>query len=750
MEEPLLKSPSSQVGMEISVNEEHNHESSSSPHRSSTTSEEEEDDEDTKVITPPLIMNGGGGVPSTQTKTATNDDASEWSLEALPANFHQSPEPLAARSSSSSSPHRHPPFKQLTQIEESEEQEPSQHHYAQSPPPRSKQHYQYFTPQFASTKFLVELSAKIFQEESYPVATWLGVWSLGWVTMGVSAITPIRDAVALQIGVEYMPPLTLASSVLAFLSSVPIGWLFEAPDPSRRKLWKKMGLTRGETQGSSLALFYRFFSFCLVLYAVGFVLVEYILPTVAEEEETKPQQDSLWHVVTSNLQFVANISFFLLVHLMKLHSISLVWGVTSEAMEYEDVARKAKSSSSLLDHAPPPRTRLQRLALVGFGGTMGGILGSIMASELVNLIHLPGVLVIAALIMELAAQLSLELGRIMQKHWEEQQIFKSTQDLAGLDSSMQRSTSLGSMKRVASGNSLMRRSTSNQSMSRSAQSLQSLDSQNNLNDSNSSPSGSNNSSNNAAATPITDDNTFTQRLLRGITTILKSRLLMAIFTYNALFASTTVLLSFQRAALVANRNANAEETSIAQDTAFLAKINMSSSIAVFLFQASGIGARIASRLGSQGSLAAMPAIRLAGVLSLAWWHRFSQGRPPNLILFLILDECTRVVNLAVAKPVRESLWRGLSNEARYEAKPIVDTLANRWGAGSASFCVSAVHHVLVWMGRTTASGPSQDEEIMGLPPVIFLCLLVAAWWVMVSLDLGQIRRKIDVELKKRL
>jgi hypothetical protein len=356
---------------------------------------------------------------------------------------------------------------------------------------------------------------------------------------------------------------------------------------------------------------------------------------------------------------------------------------------------------------------------------------------LVNLVQLPGLLLISAVLLEISAQLSVELGRIMQKHWEEQQIFKSTQDLASLDPSMKRSTSLGSMKRVASGNSLMKRVASGNSInqSNSTKSLTSLDSQH--------QHLPGQTQNNDQPVEV-DDNTFTQRLLRGIKTILKSRLLMAIFTYNALFASTTVLLSFQRAELVANRNPNA--TTVAADTAFLAKINMASSIAVFTMQASGIGATIAHQLGPQGSLAIMPVIRLMGVLSLAWWHRFSHGQPPNLILFLMLDECTRVVNLAVAKPVRESLWRGLSNEARYEAKPIVDTLGNRWGAGSASFCVSAVHRILLWLGEPDAAA---DGEIAGLPPIIFLCLLVAVWWAMVSLDLGHVRRRIDLELKKR-
>jgi hypothetical protein len=222
---------------------------------------------------------------------------------------------------------------------------------------------------------------------------------------------------------------------------------------------------------------------------------------------------------------------------------------------------------------------------------------------------------------------------------------------------------------------------------------------------------------------------------------------MAIFTYNALFASTSVLLSFQRAELVANRNQ--EGTTVSADTAFLANINMASSIAVFAMQASGIGAVIAHQCGSRGSLALMPLIRLLGIGGLCWWHRWSNGQPPNLILFLMLDECTRVINLAVAKPVRESLWRGLSNEARYEAKPIVDTLANRWGAGSASFCVSVVSRVLLFLGQKDRRAPNGDPIVLGLPPILFLGFIVAAWWLGVSFDLGHIRRRIDLELKKR-
>jgi ATP/ADP translocase len=337
-----------------------------------------------------------------------------------------------------------------------------------------------------------------------------------------------------------------------------------------------------------------------------------------------------------------------------------------------------------------------------------------------RLLRLPGLLILGAVLLEISAELSIELGRIMQKHWEEQQLFQSSNDLASLDSSMQRSASTNSMKRVSSGNSINRvRSTPDMANHKGGAAT-------------------------SAEAPKLDDDTFTKRLLRGVSTILRSRLLMSIFTYNALYASTTVLLSFQRAVLVANRKAN---TSTEADTAFLANINMASSVAIFALQASGLGAALAQSCGPRKTLALMPLIRLLGVFALAWWHQHSAGQPPNLIVFLIVDECTKIMNLAVAKPVRESLWRGLSNEARYEAKPIVDTLANRWGGGSAAFLVSFLNKTLDIMGvEADAEGM---RMIFGFPPILFLCMIIATWWTAVSADLGTIRNRIDAELKKR-
>ena len=184
----------------------------------------------------------------------------------------------------------------------------------------------------------------------------------------------------------------------------------------------------------------------------------------------------------------------------------------------------------------------------------------------------------------------------------------------------------------------------------------------------------------------------------------------------------------------------------------LANINMASSIVMFAVQSTGAGALVTLKCGTRGSLALMPFIRLGGLICLCWWHRSTNGQPPNLMLFLMLDEFTKVINLAVAKPVRESLWSDLNNEARYEAKPIIDVLANRWGAGSASVCVAVVSRVLLFLGQSTNNNgdgsTNPNPVLLGLPPVLFLGLIVSAWWVGVSLDLGQLRARIDLELKK--
>lgn len=225
-----------------------------------------------------------------------------------------------------------------------------------------RQHYQRpsFVPVYL-VSILLEKVSRYMRHGDSP-STWIGFWAMLFVTCANYVLQPMRDAIALAVGVEHIPKLTLASTLMAVVSSVPIGWLFEAPDPQRRQLWKRMGLTRGETQGTSLALFYRMFAFSVISYAIGFKLVDYF-------QSSNRVGGEAWSIYMTLGQFMY-VAFFLVVHLMKLHSLSLVWGVTTEAMEYEEVAQKRMGISG-----GGSKSRLNRMAYVGFGGTLGGILG---------------------------------------------------------------------------------------------------------------------------------------------------------------------------------------------------------------------------------------------------------------------------------------------------------------------------------------------------------------------------------------
>jgi len=318
-------------------------------------------------------------------------------------------------------------------------------------------------------------------------AAFVAFLSLLLVTFANNMLAPMRDAAALALGVNHIPNLTLASTLLAFCSSVPMGWLFEAPNPDRKgKRWRdRVGLTRGETQGTSLALFYRIFAILLVGYALGFQLVDYVSqqqsPTqsfISTLEETESKQAiyimscfqgilkqqsqdipthgytqsliqsssssfllplsqilsttsclyhhiqysyftrAFFHQALSKFWAIFYIAFYLVGNLMKLYSVSLLWGVATEAMEYEeqaelryinslrisnkqnslgrDVGGGGMTSPERRTHAnninnplqsstnqnpskkgkgKQSRTRLERLEFVGFGSTLGGILG---------------------------------------------------------------------------------------------------------------------------------------------------------------------------------------------------------------------------------------------------------------------------------------------------------------------------------------------------------------------------------------
>jgi len=134
-----------------------------------------------------------------------------------------------------------------------------------------------FSTDTLTGQILTYISQKIALSSTRSGSALPGFLSLLLLTMANYMLSPMRDATALAVGVSHIPTLTLASTILALVSSVPMGRLFEVPDPMRRgKHWRdRIGLTRGETQGTSLALFLRCFAICLVGYALTFKVLEW-------------------------------------------------------------------------------------------------------------------------------------------------------------------------------------------------------------------------------------------------------------------------------------------------------------------------------------------------------------------------------------------------------------------------------------------------------------------------------------------
>lgn len=240
------------------------------------------------------------------------------------------------------------------------------------PPPSNKTEeilYKYSKDSITG-QLLTMLTRKLHLNNTRSGSALPGFLSLLLLTMANYMLAPMRDAAALAVGVSHIPTLTLASTILAIGSSVPVGWLFEAPNPIRwGKSWRdRVGLTRGETQGTSLALFLRCFAICLLGYALTFKALEWLHWNQPGDDNDGDDGDFLAglmeifiyiedegiftyiiRVIPKVLQKfgkVFYVAFFLVVHLMKLHSMSLIWGVTSEAMEYEEQAETRERRKS--------------------------------------------------------------------------------------------------------------------------------------------------------------------------------------------------------------------------------------------------------------------------------------------------------------------------------------------------------------------------------------------------------------------
>lgn len=124
------------------------------------------------------------------------------------------------------------------------------------------------------------------------------------------------------------------------------------------------------------------------------------------------------------------------------------------------------------------------------------------------------------------------------------------------------------------------------------------------------------------------------------------------------------------------------------------------------------------RLGTTFTLAALPAVAIAGFAALAL--------SPTLATLVMFGVLRRAGEYAISKPARETLFNILPPEQKYKAKNVIDTLVHRTGdtasswifAGlrSAGFSLTAMSWIAVpisamWLGVAAFLGRAAQARL---------------------------------------
>ncbi|XP_068634820.1 uncharacterized protein [Aristolochia californica] len=193
-------------------------------------------------------------------------------------------------------------------------------------------------------------------------------------------VLPLRDEGAISLGLANLPGLFLGSLVLTLVAAPVTTVVFSFPNLSK---------------GKALVLILRLFSISLVIFFIlwhasshGSSFLSSKDATVYEDKKVEINQESspqssLWH--QHEWFYVSvRVSLFLWVALLNLITISSTWARVIDVMSNESGSRL--------------------FGFVGAGATLGQLLGSLFAAGMAWLG--PSLLLVAALLMELAAQSS--------------------------------------------------------------------------------------------------------------------------------------------------------------------------------------------------------------------------------------------------------------------------------------------------------------------------------------------------------
>ena len=149
----------------------------------------------------------------------------------------------------------------------------------------------------------------------------------------------------------------------------------------------------------------------------------------------------------------------------------------------------------------------------------------------------------------------------------------------------------------------------------------------------------------------------------GFSEFLQSRYLLGIGLFIFLYTSIGSFVYFELKNLL-------EGYDIEQRSQIWASMDLVVNIMTVLVGAFATG-RIASHLGLPFTLASIPVLMIAGMLTLA--------ATPVVAVAVAVQVIRRIGNYAISRPAREMLFTAVDRETRFKAKPVIDIVIYRGG-----------------------------------------------------------------------
>jgi AAA family ATP:ADP antiporter len=199
-------------------------------------------------------------------------------------------------------------------------------------------------------------------------------------------------------------------------------------------------------------------------------------------------------------------------------------------------------------------------------------------------------------------------------------------------------------------------------------------------------------------------------ILAGFRLVLRSRYLLAICLYVALYSVLSTFLYFQQQQIVKATIAVSE-----QRTALFAMLDLVVNVLTLVLQLVAF-APLLRWFGLAAGLVAVPLLSLPGFVAL--------GIAPTLAVLVVFGTLRRAAEFAICKPARETLFNPLPREEKYKAKNVMDTAVYRAGDMASGWIFTGLQ----------AIG-------MGLSSISFVAAPLAALWAGIGLWLTKRHRE---------